>query len=509
MKFAIIVILLASSVQSVSAFAFHSGSKCKSSNLIRPAQTTAAKFAKPTSSYFTSSTSTLRASKEDTDAVLPEFSTLEEYMDYLSAASSLPKGFATGTASGTFVSVEAPALGPLPIKGTVIHLTDGPTDSWAACFTSNKFPGAPIKVGRSRLEGGGPLQAIVVNNKVSNVCSGGDGVADSELVCEAVAKALDLSGGSKTVLPSSTGVIGWRLPAKELAEDVVPKAVENLQTESALNAARDIMTTDRYPKLRSKTLSNGARLVGIAKGAGMVEPNMATMLCYLMTDATIDKDTLQKLLSNSVNESFNSISVDGDESTSDTTIAVASNQVPTDDEDAIEAEFSDALREVMTGLAGDLVRNGEGTGHVMRVKITGFPGTDKEARFLGRWIVNSPLFKCAVSGNDPNTGRLAGAIGSFMGKFKEDEDLSDVTLTLGGRAICAEEKFILEGDEVERELSDHMKNAQLGEVDEFPRHQKYVEIGVDFGKHGGDGSATVLGSDLTAEYVSVNADYRS
>ena len=454
--------------------------------------------------------SCLLATKEgDTDAVLPDFSSIEEYMDYLTAASLLPKGFATGSASGKFISKEAPALGPLPIKGTVIHLTEGATDSWAACFTSNKFPGSPIKVGRSRLEGGGPIQAIVVNNKVSNVCSGGDGVADSEMVCEAVAKALNLKGGAKTVLPSSTGVIGWRLPAKELAEDVVPKAIENLQTESALNAARDIMTTDRYPKLRSKTLSNGARLVGVAKGAGMIEPNMATMLCYLMTDATIEKISLQKMLSGAVDKSFNSISVDGDESTSDTTVLVASNQVPSDDKDAIEAEFNEALLEVMTGLAGDLVRNGEGTGHVMRVKINGYPGSDNEARFLGRWIVNSPLFKCAVSGNDPNTGRLAGAIGSFMGKFNRDANLSDVTLTLGGRAICAEEKFILEGDEVEKELSNHMKDAQLGEVDEYPQHQKYVEIGVDFGKHGGKGSATVLGSDLTAEYVSVNADYRS
>mmetsp|Transcript_1126 Transcript_1126/g.2347 ORF Transcript_1126/g.2347 Transcript_1126/m.2347 type:complete len:521 (-) Transcript_1126:139-1701(-) len=498
----------------VSAFAFHASTKSRSFTLAPPQSAVhVATFTKKFAPSATCTTPSLlvRAAKEgrDTDAVLPEFSTLEEYMDYMSAASALPQGFATGTASGTFISVEAPALGPLPIKGTVIFLTDGPTDSWAACFTSNKFPGAPIKVGRSRLEGGGPLQAIVVNNKVSNVCSGGDGVADSELVCEAVAKALSLEGGSETVLPSSTGVIGWRLPAKELAEDVVPKAVDSLQTESALSAARDIMTTDRYPKLRSKTLSNGARVVGIAKGAGMIEPNMATMLCYLMTDATIEKATLQKLLSNAVNESFNSISVDGDESTSDTTVIVASNKVPTDDADALETEFNDALLEVMKGLAGDLVRNGEGTGHVMRVKIDNFPGTDKEARFLGRWIVNSPLFKCAVSGNDPNTGRLAGAIGSFMGKFKEDENLSDVTLTLGGRAICAEEKFILEGDAVERELSDHMMNAQLGEVDEFPRHQKYVEIGVDFGKYGGDGSATVLGSDLTAEYVSVNADYRS
>ncbi len=121
-------------------------------------------------------------------------------------------------------------------------------------------------MGRSRLSSGKAIQTIVINNKVSNVCSGGDGVANSELVCEAVAEALNLEGGGESVLPSSTGVIGWRLPAKELAESVVPNIVKDLQDETAFSAARDIMTTDRYPKLRSKTLSNGARIIGIAKG---------------------------------------------------------------------------------------------------------------------------------------------------------------------------------------------------------------------------------------------------
>lgn len=133
-----------------------------------------------------------------------------------------------------------------------------------------KFPGAPIKVGKKRIAEGGPLQALVINNKVSNVCSGGDGEADAEMVCEAVAEGLGLSSSSM-VFPSSTGVIGWRLPAKELAEDVIPEAIKNLQTNSVLNAAQAIMTTDRYPKVRSKTLSNGARIVAIAKGAGMIE----------------------------------------------------------------------------------------------------------------------------------------------------------------------------------------------------------------------------------------------
>jgi glutamate N-acetyltransferase/amino-acid N-acetyltransferase len=172
-----------------------------------------------------------------------------------------------------------------------------------------------------------------------------------------------------------------------------------------------------------------------------------------------------------VNQSYNSISVDGDESTSDTVALVASHQVAGTD----EAEFAAALLKVCQGLAADIVRNGEGTSHVMRVSIANLPGTDQEARRLGRHIVNSPLFKCAVSGNDPNTGRLAAAIGSFMGKFLNDEDVGKMELTLGGRTIFSKGKFVLEGQEVEEELSQHMKDAQFNEHADFPEHQKFVE----------------------------------
>ena len=339
-----------------------------------------------------------------------------------------------------------------------------------------QFPGAPVIVGRKRIAEGGPLHALVINNKVSNVCSGGDGVGNAEQVCAAVAEALKLPGGASTVLPSSTGVIGWRLPAKELAEDLVPKAVENLQTKSALEAAKAICTTDRYPKVRSQTLSCGARIVGIAKGAGMIEPNMATMLSYLMTDATIPKAKLQEMLSRVVDQSYNSISVDGDESTSDTVALLASNQVSGTD----EAEFEAALLKVCKGLAADIVRNGEGTGHVIRVEISNLPGTNHEARRLGRHIVNSPLFKCAVSGNDPNTGRLAAAIGSFMGKFKNDENVKEMQITLGGRVIFSNGKFVLEGQEVEEALSKHMEEAQFNEHSDHPPHQKFVESTLSF-----------------------------
>lgn len=239
----------------------------------------------------------------------------------------------------------------------------------------------------------------------------------------------------------------------------------------------------------------------------MIEPNMATMLCYILTDAILPPSCdLQSLLTDTVNTSFNSISVDGDESTSDTVVLLSSNLVSDTDMD----EFTSQIQTICTGLASDLVRNGEGTGHVIRVKVDNFPGSDLDARKLGRHVVNSPLFKCAVSGNDPNTGRLAGAIGSFLGKMDNSpEQLDNMTLTLGGRIIFANGKFVLEGDAVERELSDHMKDAQLGEIDDFPMHQKFVEVGVDFGEGEGTGKAVILGSDLTAEYVSVNADYRS
>lgn len=447
----------------------------------------------------------------DTDTSLPSFYSREDYIQYLSNASALPKGFSCGVATGQFVGVEAPQLGYLKIRGTVIYLPDGPSNTWAATFTRNRFPGAPIKVGRKLLAEAKPLQALVINNKVSNVCSGtpDGGVSEALLVCDAVAKALNLPNGRDSVLPSSTGIIGWRLPAEELAEQVVPAAVQNMQSESALEAADFICTTDRYPKLRSKTLANGARIVGFAKGAGMIEPNMATMLCYILTDAIIPAGTnLQSMLSSVVDDSFNSISVDGDESTSDTAVLLSSEKIPDTDMDA----FSSALSEICGGLAADLVRNGEGTAHVLRVQIDNFPGSDLDARRLGRHIVNSPLFKCAVSGNDPNTGRLAGAIGSFLGKMEDDKapaSVDKMTLTLGGRVIFDAGKFVLEGDEVERALSDHMKNAELGELDDFPRHQMFVEVGVDFGSGEGNGKAVVLGSDLTAEYVTVNADYRS
>lgn len=157
-----------------------------------------------------------------------------------------------------------------------------------------------------------PLGAIVINNKISNVCPAGmGGEDDAKHVCDMVASTLNISGD--VVLPSSTGVIGWRLPVREMIE-AVPHAVRNIQTKTALPAAEAIMTTDLYPKVRSSSLSNGSRLVGIAKGAGMVEPNLATMLVFLMTDLDVPQNELQRMLSNATDDSFNCISIDSDQS---------------------------------------------------------------------------------------------------------------------------------------------------------------------------------------------------
>ena len=232
----------------------------------------------------------------------------------------LPQGFRVGVTGFEFSPVE------LQDSTAVMNLTlialDTPTDDWAAVFTRNRFPGAPIKVGRQRLAAGGPLQAVVVNNKISNVCSAGDGVADSEAVCAQVAEALSLPGGGEAVLPMSTGVIGWRLPVEHMSA-ALPAAVAALTTGSALPAARSIMTTDRFPKLRSVSACGG-RLVGFAKGAGMIEPNMATMLAFVLTDVPMPRDALQPMLRRAADASFNSASVDADQSTSDTLLCLSS-----------------------------------------------------------------------------------------------------------------------------------------------------------------------------------------
>eukprot|EP01038_Epipyxis_sp_PR26KG_P010862 gene10862-14579_t len=445
------------------------------------------------------------------------FSSSNEYITYLKSQSTIPQGFSIATSRFSFKPYEVDKI--LPMNLTMIVL-DKPTNSFTACFTSNKFPGGPVRVGKTRIEQSKYLQAVVINNKISNVCPGGGvsdgGYDDSDQVCQSVADSLNLPSKSY-VFPSSTGIIGWRLPVQSIKNEI-PITLTNLQSNSILPAALGICTTDRYPKLRS--ISNPKwSIIGIAKGAGMIEPNMATMLSYILTDLDLPKEKLSSILKKVVSSTFNSISVDSDQSTSDTVLILSSQKIKPDPLANDELLFEESLKTICTQLSEDIVRNGEGTQHVIKVKVTGAP-SDLIARDIGKCIVNSPLVKCAISGCDPNVGRIVGAIGSYLGTLPSaigDELSSSLSLKLGGSEIFSKNTFKLD-PKMEKILSDYMLDCQLypNELPEhdrnYPPHFKCVEIEVIFDVKNDMkwiGNSIVIGSDLTKEYVEVNADYRS
>jgi glutamate N-acetyltransferase/amino-acid N-acetyltransferase len=431
------------------------------------------------------------------------FSSRDAHRAWLSTQANLPAGFRVGTTKFEFIPREAPK--PAKMTLTLIAL-DKPTRDFAAVFTRNAFPGAPIIVGRRRVKGDS-LGAIVVNNKISNVCAPG-GVETCEEICAATGALLGLS--QEQVLPSSTGVIGWSLPVERIVSSL-PLAVQSLAQGSIMPAAEGIVTTDLYPKVRRVAFGSGS-IVGIAKGAGMIEPNLATMLVYVLTDLAVPRVQLTAMLSRVIQTTFNSISIDSDTSTSDTVAVVSSGVVPCTD----FAAFEEALATVCRDLAEDVVRNGEGVRHVIRVSVTQ-AASQELARSLGKAIVNAPLFKCAVAGNDPNVGRLVQAIGKYVGAHAPETDLSRMRVHLGGIEIFADGVFQL-NPEKEKALVAHLKGAELyvstppkegvfSPPIDFPPHELCVEIGVELGS--GASSATVFGGDLTHEYVSENADYRS
>src|SRR5919204_3984911 len=374
------------------------------------------------------------------------FASAAEHRAWLATQARLPAGFRVGTASVAFTPVEVPK--PARMSLALIALAR-PTASFAAKLTTNAFPGAPVLVARRRLAE--PcLGAIVVNNKVSNVCAPG-GVEAAERVCADAARALGLAPAE--VLPSSTGVIGWRLPVDAMAE-AVPRAAAALQAESALPAAEAIMTTDLYPKVRRAEVEGGA-IVGIAKGAGMIEPNLATMLVFLMTDLDVPRDELRAALDGAVEESFHAITIDSDTSTSDMVVLVASGERPR----PRAAAFRSALARVCRDLAEDVVRNGEGVHHVIRVQVTGAPDV-ATARGIGKAVVSSPLFQCAVNGNDPNVGRLLCAIGKHVGSHRIPLDVARVRLRMGGELLLEQGVMQLDPAREERLIA-HLRRAEL------------------------------------------------
>ncbi len=433
------------------------------------------------------------------------FTSTAEHRAWIEAQSALPAGFRVGTTTLTFTPAEVPK--PARMNLTLLAL-DRPTGSFAAKLTRNAFPGAPILIARRRLAAP-RLAAVVVNNKISNVCAPG-GVEAAEAVCEAAARALGVEPGE--VLPSSTGVIGWRLPVAAMAE-ALPRAAASLQARTVLPAARAIMTTDLYPKVRRAEIGGGS-IVGIAKGAGMIEPDLATMLVFLLTDLDVPRDALRAALDEAVEASFHAITVDSDTSTSDTVVLLSSGlrRAPPG-----EAAFRAALTRVCRDLAEDVVRNGEGVHHVVAVRVTGAPDV-RTARGVGKAIANSPLFQCAVAGNDPNVGRLLCAIGKHVGAHSLPLDPARFRIWMGGELLLEHGIMSLDPGREER-LVRHLRSAELYASRpppdgltfkpplDFPPHERSVELLVDLAA--GDASAEVLGADRTHEYITENADYRS
>jgi len=425
----------------------------------------------------------------------PDFSTESEYRRYLAAVAELPAGFQVSTASISFVPSERPTLEPYRMNLSLICANE-PTESFGGVFTRNAFPGAPVILGRRRMNEPS-IQGIVINNKIANVRSA-SGIRDAEQITESLGRELRIA--PEMLLSVSTGIIGWQLPITEM-EHAMPELASGLHTGSALDVADAIMTTDSFPKIRRVALGEGS-LIGIAKGAGMVEPNMATMLVFLLTDITVDRETTRTLLTTSVDKSFNTISVDGDMSTSDMVLMLSSGVKLA----VSEALLADALREVTSQLAVDVVRNGEGTGHVIRVHVGGLPD-NASARAAAKAIVNSPLVKTAVYGNDPNVGRILSALGDYAGSVGLALDPDKVRIDVGSEIVYADGAFEIDREK-EIRLSEYLKSVALNpRLRGYPQHQRSVEIRIACA--GGPGEGQAIGADLSDQYVRENADYRT
>ncbi len=347
----------------------------------------------------------------------------------------------------------------------------------AAVFTRNRFPGAPILVGREHVADG-KLQAIVANSKISNVATGPQGVADARRTCELVGRELGVA--PDMVLVSSTGVIGKRLPMRKIARGV--KGIANELGDDPLAAAEAIMTTDTHPKCVCLKVGD-AVLTGIAKGAGMIEPNMATMLCYLLTDAKLSAAQLRRMLKPAVDDTLNMLSVDTDTSTSDTAAILANGLAGRPSLPA----FRRALRECLLELTRQLAADGEGATKLLVVRVRG-ARNKTEARRLAKSVVNSPLVKTMAFGADPNIGRIVAALGKCA------------DIPLDPRRVVVRIAGLLVFRDGQRARFDEAKARQrLGEK----------EILIDCAVGRGKAEATAYGCDLTHGYIDENAAYYS
>ncbi|MCB9621595.1 MAG: bifunctional glutamate N-acetyltransferase/amino-acid acetyltransferase ArgJ [Sandaracinus sp.] len=372
-----------------------------------------------------------------------------------------------------------------PDLGLIVADADVPV---AAVYTTNRVKAAPVRLAAKRTKRG-KARAVVVNAGNANACTGVAGMKAAKTSTAAVASALGVA--PESVIPASTGVIGVLLPAEKIV-DAAPSLAASASAEGIEDFAHAILTTDRGPKLARVSFEVGgqeATVLAVAKGAGMIHPNMATTLCFVVTDAKVGSKELASALSEASELTFNRISVDGDTSTNDAIVAMASGAMGGR---ALKGKgltaFREALREALEGVALQIVADGEGAEHVARITVEG-ARSDGSALRIARTMATSPLVKTAMHGKDPNWGRLLAAAGRSGERFdpeRAEVALGDVTVFRDGLTTM-----------------DAETEAKAGEVMKRPRYEITLRLAE------GKGRAFYWTCDLGHAYVSCNADYRS
>jgi glutamate N-acetyltransferase/amino-acid N-acetyltransferase len=390
-----------------------------------------------------------------------------------------PKGF---RAAGAYVGIKAEGRG----LDLALIVSDEPAVA-AAVFTTNRAQAAPVTISREHLaRSGGAARGIIVNSGCANACTGAAGMQDAREMTELLAAPIGCPVDQ--VLVASTGVIGVNLKMDRL-RDGLPHALAALGADQGPAAARAIMTTDPFPKeAAARIFMDGAEITigGMAKGSGMIEPMMATMLGFITTDAAVPQPLLARALREAVDDTFNAITVDGECSTNDCVMILANGASGANVDEASYPLFADALRAVCLRLAIDIVRGGEGATKLVTVSVTGAATAD-DARRCAKAIANSPLVKTAVHGGDPNWGRLIAVAGRAGVAFEPDRAV--VTI---GPSVLFENGH--PHDEAAPEAAAYLQNPE-------------IMVGVHLGA--GSAASTVWTCDLSAEYVRINAEYRT
>jgi glutamate N-acetyltransferase/amino-acid N-acetyltransferase len=398
-------------------------------------------------------------------------------LETLSGGVTTPRGF---RAAGVSAGIKPRGL------DLALLVSDRPAAA-AAVFTTNRAQAAPVLVSREHLaRSGATARAVIVNSGCANACTGDAGLAVARGMAAAAAETVGCA--AEEVLVASTGVIGVSLSLEKIRQ-ALPAAMQALAADQGAAAARAIMTTDPFPKEAAARVTIGGREVtigGMAKGSGMIEPMMATMLAFVTTDAAVPAPLLGRALREVVNDTFNAITVDGECSTNDCVMLLANGASGAAIDASSYDAFADALKTVCLRLALGIVRGGEGATKLVTVNVTGAKSA-AEARQCAKAIANSPLVKTAIHGGDPNWGRLIAVAGRAGVEF----DLSRAAVTIGGTVLFEDGRPF---DDRAPEAAVYLKNDDINLT---------VHLGA------GGATSTVWTCDLSAEYVRINAEYRT